>query len=68
MEKLFCPSCGNKTLQKVSVTIRDDGTKQYHYPKRKRNHNIRGTKVGSAYLILGTLRSGRVSIQSPIIV
>lgn len=45
MERLFCPSCGNKTLMKVAVTIADDGTVQYHYPKRKRNFNIRGTKV-----------------------
>ena len=45
MERFFCPSCGNKTLMKVAVTIADDGTIQYHYPKRKRNFNIRGTKV-----------------------
>ena len=45
MERLFCPSCGNKTLIKVAVTIADDGKVQYHYPKRKRNFNIRGTKV-----------------------
>lgn len=44
MTRLFCPSCGNKTLKKVSVTIGEDGTMQYHYPKRQRNHNIRGTK------------------------
>uniref|UniRef100_T2M3I8 RNA-binding protein NOB1 n=1 Tax=Hydra vulgaris TaxID=6087 RepID=T2M3I8_HYDVU len=44
MEETFCPSCGNKTLLKVSVTIDSDGTVQYHYPKRGRNFNIRGTK------------------------
>ena len=45
MEEVFCPSCGNKTLLKVAVTIDSDGTVQYHYPKRRRNFNIRGTKV-----------------------
>jgi len=44
MERVFCPSCGNKTLLKVAITVADDGTIQYHYPKRRRNINIRGTK------------------------
>jgi len=44
MEKIFCPSCGNKTLMKISVTIGEDGVIQYHLPKRKKNHNLRGTK------------------------
>merc|ERR1719505_93816 len=44
MTHVFCPSCGNKTLMRVAVTISEDGTMQYHYPKRGRNHNIRGTK------------------------
>jgi len=44
MAATFCPSCGNKTLMRVAVTIAADGTTQYHYPKRRRNFNIRGTK------------------------
>merc|ERR1719494_1717266 len=44
MTHVFCPLCGNKTLMRVAVTISEDGTMQYHYPKRRRNHNIRGTK------------------------
>lgn len=44
MTRLFCASCGNKTLKKVAVTVGEDGAMQYHYPKRQRNPNIRGTK------------------------
>lgn len=44
MTRMFCPSCGNKTLKKVAVTIAEDGTMQYHYPKNYRKPNIRGTK------------------------
>jgi len=44
MTRLFCASCGNKTLKKVAVTVGEDGTMQYHYPRRQRNPNIRGTK------------------------
>jgi len=44
MVRIFCPSCGNKTLQKIAVSINEDGVMQYHYPKRYRNPNIRGTK------------------------
>jgi len=40
----FCPQCGNKTLMRVAVTIAPDGTTQFHFPKRRRNFNIRGTK------------------------
>jgi len=44
MSRIFCASCGNKTLKKVAVTVGEDGAMQYHYPKRQRNPNIRGTK------------------------
>merc|ERR1712168_811346 len=44
MTRVFCSSCGNKTLKKVAVTVAEDGTMQYHYPRRQRNPNIRGTK------------------------
>jgi len=42
MEKLFCPSCGNHSLEKVSYTIDDNGNIQLFTKKRK--PNIRGTK------------------------
>lgn len=44
MTKVFCPMCGNKTLRRVAVSIAKDGTMQYHYPRRKKNPNLRGTK------------------------
>jgi len=43
MDKVFCPNCGNKTLRKVSVTVKN-GTIQYHMPRKRRPMNIRGTK------------------------
>jgi len=44
MTRVFCASCGNKTLNKVAVSVGEDGTMKYHYPQRQRNPNIRGTK------------------------
>jgi len=44
MTRVFCASCGNKTLKKVAVSVGEDGTMKYHYPQRQRNPNIRGTK------------------------
>lgn len=44
MTKQFCPACGNKTLSRVAVTVGRDGTMRYHYNRRKKNPNIRGTK------------------------
>lgn len=44
MTRVFCPMCGNKTLRRVAVSIEKDGTMQYHYPRRKKNPNMRGTK------------------------
>ena len=35
MDKKFCPSCGNKTLKRVSVTLNADGTQQIHISTRK---------------------------------
>lgn len=31
----FCPHCGNKTLRRVAVTIKDDGTKTVHLTFRR---------------------------------
>lgn len=45
MEKQFCPSCGNKSLMKMSVSVDENGVTHYHMPNRKRPFNIRGKKV-----------------------
>lgn len=39
--RLFCPHCGNATLDKVELTIGPDGTEQYGVRKR---FNTRGTR------------------------
>ena len=39
--RLFCPHCGNATLDKVELTIAPDGTEQYGVRKR---FNTRGTR------------------------
>lgn len=39
--RLFCPRCGNATLDKVKVTISPDGSEQYGVRKK---HILRGTK------------------------
>ena len=41
-EKIFCPSCGNDTLQKLSVVIKEDGEVLYFPPRRKISN--RGTQ------------------------
>ncbi|XP_043259737.1 RNA-binding protein NOB1 [Colletes gigas] len=35
MTKAFCPSCGNKTLKKVAVTLNEEGKQQIHINFRK---------------------------------
>ena len=39
--RVFCPQCGNSTLEKVMVTVGPDGTEQYGVRKK---HILRGTK------------------------
>jgi RNA-binding protein NOB1 len=39
--RLFCPRCGNATLDKVRVTVGPDGAEQYGVKKK---HVLRGTK------------------------
>ena len=39
--RLFCPHCGNSTLEKVEAVIGPDGTEQYGVRKR---FNTRGTR------------------------
>ncbi|XP_066992303.2 RNA-binding protein NOB1 isoform X2 [Anabrus simplex] len=36
MTKIFCPHCGNKTLKRVAVSLREDGTQEIHLSARKR--------------------------------
>lgn len=35
MSKVFCPSCGLKTLKKVAVSLDDEGKQQIHINLRK---------------------------------
>jgi Nin one binding (NOB1) Zn-ribbon like len=39
--RLFCPQCGNATMEKVEVTTGPDGAEQYGVRKK---HNLRGTR------------------------
>jgi len=41
IQRLFCPQCGNATLDKVELTIGPDGAEQYGVRKK---HNLRGTR------------------------
>lgn len=42
--KKFCPSCGNNTLMKVSVSVDENGVTRYQVPSSKKPFNIRGKK------------------------
>lgn len=35
MTKMFCPSCGNKTLKRVAVTLNEEGKQQIHINFRR---------------------------------
>ena len=35
MDQEFCPTCGNKTLKRVSVTVNADGSQQIHISTRR---------------------------------
>lgn len=39
--RLFCPHCGNATLEKVEMIVGADGEEQFGVRKR---HNLRGTR------------------------
>lgn len=45
--KRFCPTCGNSTLLKVSVSVDENGATHYSVPNSKKPFNIRGKKVQS---------------------
>jgi hypothetical protein len=44
MTKVFCPNCGNRTLKKVAVSLKEDGTQVIHISSRKRL-SARGKRV-----------------------
>ncbi|XP_078400609.1 RNA-binding protein NOB1 [Cetorhinus maximus] len=44
MNKIFCPSCGNKTLKKVAVTVNEDGSIHMHFSKNPKVLNARGLR------------------------
>ncbi|GCC27694.1 hypothetical protein chiPu_0006120 [Chiloscyllium punctatum] len=44
MNKTFCPSCGNKTLKKVAVTVSEDGSIHMHFSKNPKVLNARGLR------------------------
>ncbi|XP_076003025.1 RNA-binding protein NOB1 [Genypterus blacodes] len=44
MNKVFCPHCGNKTLKKLAVTVREDGNMQMHFSKNPKVLNPRGLR------------------------
>ncbi|KAJ8407921.1 hypothetical protein AAFF_G00269650 [Aldrovandia affinis] len=44
MNKVFCPHCGNKTLKKIAVTVKEDGSLQMHLSKNPKVLNPKGMK------------------------
>ncbi|KAL9976499.1 hypothetical protein ACROYT_G013808 [Oculina patagonica] len=44
LQRKFCPSCGNSTLVRVSVSVDENGVTHYQLPNRKKPFNIRGKK------------------------
>jgi Nin one binding (NOB1) Zn-ribbon like len=53
--RLFCPQCGNATMEKVEVTTGPDGAEQYGIRKK---HNLRGTRYSLPKPKVGTSRVG----------
>ena len=48
MSKQFCPSCGNSTLIKTSVSIDEAGVLHYHL-KKNFQYRLKGTKAPSFF-------------------
>ncbi|XP_064168101.1 RNA-binding protein NOB1 isoform X2 [Anguilla rostrata] len=44
MNKVFCPHCGNKTLKKIAVTLKEDGSLQMHFSKNPKVLNPKGLR------------------------
>ncbi|MGH0135984.1 UNVERIFIED_CONTAM: hypothetical protein FKN15_033182 [Acipenser sinensis] len=44
MTKVFCPNCGNKTLKKIAVMIKEDGSFQMHFSRNPKVLNPKGMR------------------------
>lgn len=44
-ERAFCHSCGNRALLKISIEVDGSGNITYFSPRRRRQMNLRGTRV-----------------------
>lgn len=44
MSKVFCPHCGNQTLKKLAVTVKQDGSILMHFSKNPKVLNSRGLR------------------------
>ncbi|XP_063044010.1 RNA-binding protein NOB1 isoform X3 [Engraulis encrasicolus] len=44
MNKSFCANCGNNTLKKVAVTIKEDGSMQMHFSRNPKVLNPKGLR------------------------
>ncbi|XP_060779235.1 RNA-binding protein NOB1 isoform X2 [Neoarius graeffei] len=44
MNKVFCPHCGNNTLKKVAVTLREDSSMQMHFSSNPKVLNPKGKR------------------------
>ncbi|XP_040266102.1 RNA-binding protein NOB1 [Bufo bufo] len=42
--KMFCPSCGNKTLKKIAVSVNEDGSLHMHFSRNPKVFNTRGMR------------------------
>ncbi|XP_073736166.1 RNA-binding protein NOB1 isoform X2 [Callorhinus ursinus] len=58
MSRVFCSHCGNKTLKKVSVTVRDDGSLCMHFSRNPKVLNPRGLRYS-----LPTPKGGKYAIN-----
>ncbi|XP_076848719.1 RNA-binding protein NOB1 [Brachyhypopomus gauderio] len=44
MNKTFCPNCGNSTLRKIAVSLREDGSMQMHFSRNPKVLNPKGKR------------------------
>nr|CAD7574208.1 unnamed protein product [Timema californicum] len=63
MTKMFCPNCGNKTLKKVAVSLKEDGTQQIHINAR-RPLTARGKRPDEEYALSSFLGSHQRKARS----
>lgn len=57
MNKSFCPNCGNNTLKKIAVSIKEDGTMQMHFSRNPKVLNPKGKRVSDALDIIYELNA-----------